>query len=498
MTSDTASADPTLTPEEDLAQLGYTQQLNRRGIGSLGSFALGVSMISFTTTVFTLFSTPFQALGGYAIWLWVPVLGGVLLVAMVFGHLAARLPAAGYAYQWSGRLVSPGYGWLTGWNALLCTLIGTAGIAVALATVFAPDFWNNPTQHDVELLAAIVTVAAWIINTLGVKVAAVVNNVGAAVELIGTLGFTVVLAFGLFFFHHVQGTGVLTQVGSSNGTRLGVGAIGAALLLPVYTLEGWEGSADLAEETTDPKAIAPKSMIRSVAVSGVAAFFVFAIFAMAIPGAIGPVVNGSQNPLVAVFQAHFGTVPADALQAIAFTAMFSALLANMTCAGRTGFSLARDGMLPFSRAWGAVNSRTRTPIYTMAVVAVVAIGVNFLASGIATNVIGTVNIAVYLTYGSTCVAVLIAHRRGTIPAGSARYFSLGRWLVPVTVTCLVFCAIVIAFTVVPASSHSIVRYAAGAEVLGVIWYFAALRRKLRAGEAGPGTSVHAPAPAPAL
>ena len=62
--------------EADLAQFGYTQQLHR-AIGGYTSFALAFSMISVTTTVFTLFAQPFQSLGGVAIWLWLPVGGGV-------------------------------------------------------------------------------------------------------------------------------------------------------------------------------------------------------------------------------------------------------------------------------------------------------------------------------------------------------------------------------------------------------------------------------------
>ena len=110
---------------EDLAQFGYKQQLNRT-IGSYTSFALAFSMVSVTTTVFTLFAQPFQALGGVAIWLWLPVGAGVLLITLVYGHLAARLPVTGYAYQWASRIISPHYGWFTGWNAMLCTLVGSA------------------------------------------------------------------------------------------------------------------------------------------------------------------------------------------------------------------------------------------------------------------------------------------------------------------------------------------------------------------------------------
>jgi amino acid transporter len=473
--------------DADLAQFGYKQQLHR-SIGGFTSFALAFSMISITTTVFTAFADPFQALGGVAIWLWIPVGAGVVLLALVYGHLAARLPVTGYAYQWASRIVSPHYGWFTGWNALVANLMGSAGISVSLASVFAPDIWAQPTHWDVALLAVIAIVVAVTINLLSIKAAGMVNNVGASMELLGTLGATIALAIGLFFFHHIQGPHVLVQTGSSNGSGLGFGTLGLALLLPVWTLAGWEGSADLAEETKDPRRTAPRAMLRAVVISGVAAFIVYAVFAMAIPGAIGATVDGTANPMVAIFSSHFGGFPADLLQVVAFIAMLSCLLANITCATRTSFSLARDRMLPFWRTWSTVNVTTATPVYTIVAVGVFSILINLLSGGFVTNVLSVLNVSLYLTYGSTCVAVLIACLRGTIPAAPPGYFSLGRWLFPIAATCVAFSITIIVFMVGPASSHVVLLYTICFEAIGAIWYVAAVRGRLLRGEAGPGAA----------
>jgi amino acid transporter len=488
-----AATAPASSAEADLAEFGYKQQLNR-SIGGYTSFALAFSMISVTTTVFTLFAQPFQALGGVAIWLWLPVGAGVLLITLVYGHLAARLPVTGYAYQWASRIVSPHYGWFTGWNALLCTLVGSAGISVSLASVFAPDIWSSPTHWDIAVLAVIAIVVAVTINVLSIKAAGMVNNAGATLELFGTLGATLLLAIGLFFFHHVQGPHVLVQSGSATGSGVGFTTIGLALLLPVWTLAGWEGSADLAEETNDPRRTAPRAMLRAVTISGVVAFVVYAVFAMAIPGSIGATVNGTANPMVSIFSHHFGGVGSDLLQIVAFVAMLSCLLANITCATRTGFSLARDKMLPFSRVWSSVNESTATPVYTIVAVGVFAIIINLLSGGFVSNVLAVVNVALYLTYGSTCVAVLIASRRGSIPSAPPGYFSLGRWLMPVAAVCVLFSVAVIVFMVGPASSHTVLWYALGFEGLGLVWYLAAVRGRLRRGVAGPGTASTLPIP----
>jgi amino acid transporter len=487
---DITEASTARSSADDLAQFGYKQQLNRT-IGSYTSFALAFSMISVTTTVFTLFAQPFQAIGGVAIWLWLPVGAGVLLITLVYGHLAARLPVTGYAYQWTSRIVSPHYGWFTGWNAMLCTLVGSAGISVALASVFAPDIWATPTHWDIALLAVAAIAVAVTINLLSIKAAGLVNNVGASLELFGTVGATIILALGLFFFHHVQGAKVLFQSGSSNGSPVGFDTIGLALLLPIWTLAGWEGSADLAEETTDPRRIAPRAMFRAVVISGAVAFIVYAVFAMAIPGAIGKTVDGTANPMVSIFSSHFGGFASDLLQAVAFVAMLSCLLANITCATRTSFSLARDRMLPLSRTWSHINPRTATPVYTILAVGAFAIIINLLSGGFVSNVLAVVNVALYLTYGSTCAAVLIAHRRRSIPDAPAGYFGLGRWLVPIAVICLVFSVAVIVFMIGPASSHTVLVYAVCFEVAGAVWYLVAVRGRLNRGEAGPSLAAAA-------
>jgi hypothetical protein len=132
-----------------------------------------------------------------------------------------------------------------------------------------------------------------------------------------------------------------------------------------------------------------------------------------------------------------------------------------------------------------VNEKTATPIYAIVAGGVFAITVNLLSGGFVANVLAVVNVALYLTYGSTCVAVLIAHKRGTIPDAPAGYFGLGKALVPLAVTCVVFSVAVIVFMIGPASSHTVLWYALGFEAAGAVWYLAAVRRRLRRGEAGP-------------
>lgn len=467
---------------QDLAKLGYSQKLNRT-IGAYTSFALGFSMITITTTIFSLFGSPFETLGGSAIWLWIPVTFGVLLITLVYAHLSARLPVTGYAYQWSSRLVSPHYGWFTGWIALLSFMAGTASIAVAMATIFAGQIWTSPTKGDLELFAGAAIVLAVIINIVGIRAATWVNNIGASTELVGTIGLAVIAAIGLFFFKDKAGPEVLFHSGQLHGSSVSLTSIGLATLLPVYTLLGWEGSADLAEETRDPRRTAPRAMLRSVILSGFAGFAVYAVFAMAIPGSIEGTI-GHTNPVVFLFEEQLGSGLASVLRVVVLISVFSALLANVTVATRMVFSLSRDSMLPGSSFLGKVNERTKTPIQAIVVVGLFALIVNFLSSGLITRVAAITAVSYYLVYLLTTVAGLLADRGGRMPTADG-YFSLGRWFRPVGVAAILWSLVIIAYATIPSVNHIAAEYTGYSLVIGVLWYVLYLRRKLKDGSAGP-------------
>ncbi len=470
----------------DLHALGYRQSL-RRTIGLFTSFALGFAMVSITAAVFTTFSTGFINMGGASIWLWFPVLIGVLAITLVYGHLSARLPLTGYAYQWSARLVNGHVGWATGWCAMLAFTAGTAGLSIAMGTVFSPYVWKHPTTTDIQLFGVAMIAIGTILNAIGVRAATWVNNIGAGVELIGTVGLAIVLAFGLLFFHHEAGPSILTQVGTVSGSPVTFTGVMLAVLLPVYTLIGWEGSADLAEETRDPRRTAPKAMVRTVLISTIGGFFIFAIFSMAIPTGVKAALSGTDSPIIFIFKYHFGSFVGDLMTVIAFIAFLSALIANVAVCTRLIYSLSRDKMLPASRFLSTVNHRTRTPLYVIAVVAAFSLILNFLSAGIVTRIVSIVAVTYYLTYVLTMGSAIYSARRGRMPQApeGPGYMNLGKWFTPVAVFGIVFALFICAYLTLPAGNQVAGEYTIYALILGVLWWGLYLARQIRAGKAGP-------------
>ncbi|MCU1687853.1 MAG: Urea carboxylase-related amino acid permease [Amycolatopsis sp.] len=488
----TATDDPPetrLSDADDLAALGYGQQLNR-SMSSFTAFALAFSMVSINTGVVTLFADPFTRIGGVAVLLWLLVLPAVLTLVAVYAHLSGRMPITGYAYQWSSRLVGPHFGWFTGWIALISFLAGTAATAAAIGTVFAPEIWENPTTHQIQALSIGCTIVVAALNIVGVKIATRVNNFGASIELVGTVLLVLALAAGvLVFFDHTQGLKILTDTKPLSGNTITLGSVALAGLLPVYVLLGWEGAADLAEETVNPRKAAPRAMFRSVVISGIIGFVVFALLAMAMPTGPAQFLSGSENPVLKLISEQLGPFARALMTVVAFASIFACLIANMAVATRMTFALSRDNMLPGSGRLQRVGARSKAPVQAIILVTVVAIGLNLLNSGLVGKIYAMVGLTYYLTYALTMIATAIAEKRKTIPKATEGVFDLGRWLNLVVALGLVWCVAVIAALTVPAENNQNAVTVLIVLAIGFLWWLFVLRHRLKAGTAGP-PNVH--------
>jgi amino acid transporter len=466
----------------DLHQYGYAQSL-RRTMGPFASFSVAFSMVSITTAIFFLLPSLFGTSGAVGVWLWLPCAAGVFLIVLVYSHLAARIPITGFAYQWNSRLINPHYGWFTGYTALLAFIAGTAATAVALATVFAGDIWTHPTHGDIVLLATAAMVAAAVINIVSIQLVSAVNNVGVFFEIVGSVVAALLLLVGSAFFHHQAGFHILASTERTNHSSLWYGFVLAALL-PMYCFIGWEGAADLAEETHDPRAVTPYAMMRANLVSMAASALMIVGFLIAIPYGVTALLGQSKNPLIYIFQSQFGVIAANVLQVVVFLAIFSCVLANMVVATRLTFALSRDRMLPGSSVLGSVHKTTRTPIASILLVAAVGIGINMLSAGIAANVVSICSVAYYFVYLLTVGGALYAHLAKRMPGHRAGDFSLGRWFITVAVSALLFSIGVVVIALAPQEGHIAGRYLLGAEVVGLLWYLLYLRPRLRARKVG--------------
>src|SRR5229473_3365143 len=425
----------------DLGRFGYKQEL-RRVLGVYSSFAVAFSYISPSTGIFTLFAPIGLAIAGpFFFWSWPLVALGQFIVALNFAEVSAHFPVAGSVYQWTKYLANRPYSWMTGWIYLFAGVITvTAVVATIPGLVLIPLLNNlgmtitNNAQTQVAI-ALVILASTTLLNIFGVRLVALINNTGVVFEILGMVVFALVL---LIFYHHQSATVVFDS--SYLGSGFTGGAFLAAMFMSLFVIYGFDTASTLAEETKNPRAMAPRAVLASV----VGAFIIGGIFLYSIIVAIpdmGKYVTGAGASPATI------TSPADILTAVlpswmanvylvvVLAAIYVCCLAIQTSTIRLAFGMARDGKLPLARFYNKVSPSLHTPIGVCILVGVLAAVPFLYYSGAGTIAISATGM-IYLSYLLGNLAILIARTKGW-PKDQAP-FKLGGWGTIVNLLALVW------------------------------------------------------------
>ncbi len=486
------------TDSDELAKFGYKQELDR-SLGLFSSFAAGFSYISIMTGVFELFFFGFFSGGPGWIWTWPAVLAGQFLVALCFAELAGQFPLAGSVYQWSKQIARPFTSWFGGWILTVGSIVTLAAVAVAyqiVAPLISSKFEIIGGPSDVGLvntpggaknallLAAGLVVFTTVINMVGVKTMARINNFGVAAELVGVSLLIILLAV-----HVHRGPGVVFDT-FGHGTGNPVGYFGALLvagLTSAYVLYGFDTAGSLAEETHDPRRHAPPAILRALAAAGIAGFLVIVLAEMAVPN-IHAAQNGTSG-LPYIVKAALGGTVGNLFLIDSLIAITVCSLAVHAGGIRMIFTMGRDGKLPAASAIARVHGKSKTPLVPSIVIGVVTIGLLVLNVGNQRAFFVLTSVAIimfYIAYLCVTGPLLIARLRHQWPTPEhGPYFSLGRWGLPVNLLAVIFqvgVMVNLAWPRVAVYGHDRWYYQWGAFVfvgilggVGVAYYLVALR-----------------------
>ncbi|MDT8912889.1 amino acid permease [Amycolatopsis sp. PS_44_ISF1] len=435
----------------ELAKFGYRQELER-SLGSFSSFAAGFSYISIMTGVFQLFFFGFGSGGPAFIWTWPLVFAGQLAVALCFAELAGQFPLAGSVYQWAKQIARPVTSWLAGWIMIIGAIVTAAAVAVAyqiilpqVSTVFQlvgsdADAGLTSTPggaRNAIILALVLVVFATIVNLIGVKLMAKINNFGVAVELIASVLLIVALAV-----HVKRGPGLVFDThGTGAGRPLGyLGAFLVASLMSAYVFYGFDTAGSLAEETTQPRRHAPRAILRAIT----AAFLVGGLMMLAGMMAVGNLdaQELSTSGMPYLLKSTLGPGLGDAFLVCSAIAITVCCLAVQTAAIRMTFAMARDRRLPFARALSKVSERSKTPVVPALVtggLTVVVLLINLGNQRAFFVLTSTAIILFYIPYLMVTAPMLLRRLRGQWPGpGHGPYFRLGRWGVVVNLVAVLY------------------------------------------------------------
>jgi amino acid transporter len=475
---------PADSEEVILERAGYKPEL-RRSLRFFSMFAIAFSIISITTGIFLNYGFGLSYWGPASIWTW-PIVGvGNLMIALVVAELGTRIPLAGYAYQWSARLVNSTYGWFVGFAGLLYMAVGGGAIMLGVAAPLLLSEFNDtsPSPQLVLTVAIILMLLPVVINIISIQVAARVNNIAVFTEIIGTVVFGVLLLvlWGVRAKPTPYGAGILGSTTSvyHNPT---IYAFALAGLIGAFTLVGFELAADMSEDAVSPRRSVPRGVIWAVAGSAILGMIALIGFTLAIPNL--KTVEASPLPLLTIADYWLPSWLVKVFVAFVIFSMFAILVVGAGAQARLAYSMSRDNMLPFSELLRKVNLRTQTPIIALLVFAVIDLGVMIYGynqpSAFAT-LVGATAIIPYIIYFLITLGYAIKRRTlDSIPG----VFSLGRWAWPVIGFVLAYSVLIMFVLAVPAPFHAadkVVGYGFG---LALLWYVAVLFWRLRRGDAG--------------
>jgi amino acid transporter len=463
---------------------GYKPEL-RRSLRFFSMFAIAFSIISITTGIFLNYGFGLAYWGPASIWTW-PIVGACnMMIALVVAELGTRIPLAGYAYQWSARLVNPTYGWFVGFAGLLYMAVGGGAIMLTIASpLLLSEFnVNNPSPRLVLTVAIILMVLPVIINIISIQVAARVNNVAVFTEIIGTVVFGVLL-FVLWGVHakpDPHGAGILFNTTSvyHNPTWY---AFALASLLGIFTLVGFELAADMSEDAVNPVRSVPRGVLWAVGSSVVLGMIALIGFTIAIPDL--KAVESAPLPLLAIAGYWLPSWLVKVFVAFVIFSMFAILVVGAGAQSRLAYSMSRDNMLPFSGTLRRINARSQTPIVALLVFGVIDIGVmiyGYNQPSAFGTLVGATAIIPYIIYFLITLAYAIKRRTlDSIPGA----FSLGRWAWPVIGFVLAYTVLVMLVLSLPAPFHGADKVLGYGLALAAAWYFGGLLWRLRKGTAG--------------
>ena len=469
--------EPLSEDEKTLRRLGYKQELARRMSG-FSNYAISLSIICILAGGITSFQVGFCSVGGASIGIGWPVACLCsLIVAAAMAQVASAFPTAGGLYHWASILGGRGCGWVTAWFNL-------AGLVTVLAAINAGtwDFIVGAMQLELGEHAVLIkligvtalTFSQALFNHRGIRLTTLLTDFSGWWILLVALALTVAMLVSVPEFHFER---LITFTNYSGLPAEGpvfpkvenlAWLFALGLLLPAYTITGFDASAHTSEETINAARNVPRGIVRSVLVSGIFGWLMLCAIVLAIPNMDAAAAQGAN-----VFYWTVNSVLSPSLAKLLYlsigVAQYFCGLATLTSASRMAFAFARDGGLPAPLR--RVSAKTRTPpvaIWVMAATAVL-----FMVAVPYTTIAAVCVIFLYLSYVIPSVAGVLAHGRTWTRMGP---WQLGRWYRPLAVLSALFCAFLIVVGMQPPNDQAVWIVGGALALLAVVWFAFEQRR----------------------
>ncbi len=477
--------------------MGYAQELSR-SMSKFSNFAISFSIICILSGGINSFAQAISSVGGAGAgigWIVGCLLSGMFALAMA--QIASAFPTAGGLYHWASILGSRFWGWLTAWLNLLglITVLGAINIGTAyfFTGTFGSLFGFTGTDWQIVGFVAAITILQAIFNHVGIKVTTFLTDISGYI----IFATTAVLVLACLYFAPAIDISRLWTFTNYSGAAGGEvfpanESIGylflLCLLLPVYTITGYDASAHTSEETKNAAMAVPKGIVSAVFWSSLVGWIMICAITLAIPDMDAAAAQG--------WGMFFGTMDAimpaglkTALYFFILIAQFLCGLATVTSASRMLFAFSRDDGMPVgSKALAAVSPKYRTPVNAIWTATVLCILYVLLAMSIKVGetsiyviVVNSTLVFLFLSFTIPLIAAMFAY-------GTAKWPNPGPWAMSagvyklVTVLAVIGMAVILFIAVAPPNER-VLYVVLGFIVLALILWFTVENRRFE----GPPT-----------
>ena len=285
--------------------------------------------------------------------------------ALCYAELATRMPEAGGEYVYLRRLYHPALGFMTGWtsffigfsapialSALAFSEYLFAGLAHRFPASSPQQFWLIKKAVAVAVIATFTA-----LHYVGLRLGARVQNLLTALKIAIILGLACAgLAFGSGDWANLS-----FDVSGSAGRGGGM-ALGAAMIMVMFSYSGWNASAYIAGELKRPRSTLPISL---VAGTSIVIFLYLALNIFIFRSAPYAELQGVVAVVEVAAVSAFDNWVAYLLGGLIGLAMLSSLSAFVLIGPRVYYAMARDRLFfPFA---GQVHRRYGVPSIAIAV-----------------------------------------------------------------------------------------------------------------------------------
>ena len=351
--------------------------------------------------------------GGIAFWFF----GGLITLfgAFCYAECGTRLPHTGGFYVFYREAYGPAIAFVGGWAAFLITFPASVAAIALISAQYAATIVPSLADYTAPTAAGVLIIGG-VINAAGMRSGPNAQRLLSSVKLLA------LVALGLAAIFHAPSTDIPTPAveGALNGAS--GAALITALMVLMWTYDGWSTIALVAGEVKNPRRTLPRAM----ALGTLLLFGAYALVHLAVISILSaPTAAASQSVFADAVTARLGGGSGKIVAAlIVISTLGASAAANLTGA-RIGFAMAADGQLP---TWLAgVHPRWGTPARSIAVLT--AISIVYVFTGGFDTLLGFFSFSVWIFYGLVGFAVIIFRRRKT--GENEAWKSPGGLLIPI-------------------------------------------------------------------